>query len=247
MELSKYEPLQKHLAGLDSGRWCASLPDIEKVLGFALPRSARQHPAWWSNSGQDGRHASSWLHVGWRAEDLDLAGERVAFRRVAEPVVLVAPAAAQSPAPQPLAPTSTEHPGTRLGMTWVVLGSVSLDKDGEIVFPLTPSEPAIYRFVIKRPEESRYIGESVNLARRLRHYRKPAATQETNLRLNALLKAAIEARAEVTMSAVLGGAWIEVGGERQEANLKSKVIRCLLENAAILDCSGCVEILNMAD
>ena len=247
MELSKYEPLQKHLSELEDGRWCATLADIEMVLGFALPGSARKHPAWWSNSGQDGRHASSWLHVGWRAEELDLAGERVVFRRVAEPVVLVAPAVAQSPAQQPVAAASTEHPGTRLGMTWVVLGSVSLDKDGELVFPLTPSDPAIYRFTIKGPEESRYIGESVNLARRLRHYRKPGAKQETNIRLNKLLKEAIEAKAEVSMAAVLGGAWIEMRGERQEADLKSKVTRCLLENAAILNCDGNIKMLNMAD
>ncbi len=80
---SKYEPLYDHLMGLKHREWRASFRDVEAVLGFQLPTSARKHQAWWANE-QHGQHshAKAWLGAGWETWELDLAGHKVTFRRI---------------------------------------------------------------------------------------------------------------------------------------------------------------------
>ena len=58
--------------------------EIEAVLRFTLPRSAREHQAWWSNTRIGHTHAAAWLDAGWKTSALDLAGRRVTFVREAE-------------------------------------------------------------------------------------------------------------------------------------------------------------------
>lgn len=41
--MSKYEPLARHLAGLAVNEWTATFSKIEQILGFRLPKSARQY------------------------------------------------------------------------------------------------------------------------------------------------------------------------------------------------------------
>lgn len=228
--MSKYAPLGKHLTGLKTGEWRCSFADLEILLGFALPDSSRRYAAWWANHGSDGRHASAWLDQGWRAEEVDLGGERLVFRRGA-------------------APCAGYETACRLGMSWVELGAIGIGADGMLVFPSVPKTAAIYRFDIRHPEsgDARYVGETVNLEERLKGYRKPGPSQDTNLRLNAELLKGLACGADVTLSAVLADAWLEVAGGRLPANLRSKSVRLLLENAAILSAPAAVEVLNLAD
>jgi len=80
----KYEPLKRHLEGAyDHGELRMAFDEIEAVLGFALPRSAREHQAWWSNTRIGHTHAAAWLDAGWKTSALDLAGRRVTFVREA--------------------------------------------------------------------------------------------------------------------------------------------------------------------
>ena len=76
----KYRALHDHLTGLRANEWAATFRDIEAVLGTPLPRSARSHPAWWSNTTSHS-HAKAWLAAGWRTADLNLTRERVSFVR----------------------------------------------------------------------------------------------------------------------------------------------------------------------
>jgi hypothetical protein len=62
-----------------------SFSEIERILGFKLPKSAYQHEAWWSNNATGHSHAKAWLKVGWRTEAVDLAGRKVTFQRSAPP------------------------------------------------------------------------------------------------------------------------------------------------------------------
>ncbi len=80
---SKYDPLKLHLEHLLVSTWRASFAEIEAVLGFSLPDSARRYSAWWENE-TDGQHihAHAWLDAGWRTEQLDRTGERVTFKRL---------------------------------------------------------------------------------------------------------------------------------------------------------------------
>jgi len=76
----KYEPLLRFLqARFDAVSIRLSFAEIDEVLGFQLPRSARDHQAWWSNTRQGHSHAAAWLDAGWRTAMLDLPGQRITF------------------------------------------------------------------------------------------------------------------------------------------------------------------------
>ena len=79
----KYAPLYRHLAGLTGNEWPASFREIEKILGFGLPDSARIHRPWWANQGERGghSHALAWEMAGWRTSQVDMVDERLVFVR----------------------------------------------------------------------------------------------------------------------------------------------------------------------
>ncbi|WP_164156221.1 DUF7662 domain-containing protein [Sandarakinorhabdus rubra] len=80
--MSKYEPLARHLARLQLQSWRASFDEIERVLNFSLPESARKYNAWWANqSGPGHSQTAGWIDAGWKTSDLDLAAEKVTFSR----------------------------------------------------------------------------------------------------------------------------------------------------------------------
>ena len=80
--MSKYQPISDFLSRVSSDRRRTSFGELEDVLGFSLPMSARKHNAWWANETSGGRsHKRSWSSAGWRTEALDLSGGRVTFVR----------------------------------------------------------------------------------------------------------------------------------------------------------------------
>lgn len=58
----------------------ATFKQIERILGFDLPVSARTHRQWWEN---DSKHAQgkAWLDVGFHTTQVNLTGETVVFVR----------------------------------------------------------------------------------------------------------------------------------------------------------------------
>ena len=78
---TKYRKLTLHLASIDDSEWTATFDEIESVLGFPLPDSARQYQAWWSNQMRS--QSLAWQSAGWKATALDLENERVTFVYVA--------------------------------------------------------------------------------------------------------------------------------------------------------------------
>jgi hypothetical protein len=79
--MSKYEPLPQFLISVGGSAHRMSFAEIERVLGFKLPRSAYEHEAWWSNNATGHSHARTWLKFGWRTEAVDLANRKVTFQR----------------------------------------------------------------------------------------------------------------------------------------------------------------------
>jgi hypothetical protein len=76
----KYEPLKRHLEGMfQHGEVRLGFAEIERILGFSLPRSAHGHQAWWSNTRAGHSHAAAWLDAGWKTAALDLAARQVSF------------------------------------------------------------------------------------------------------------------------------------------------------------------------
>lgn len=114
--MSKYEPLPQFLGSVGSTAHRMTFSEIERVLGFKLPKSAYEHEAWWSNNAMGHSHARAWLKFGWRTEAVDLAGRKVTFQRSV---------AAPSPKRDPwgcMAGTITFMPGVDVtaptGETW---------------------------------------------------------------------------------------------------------------------------------
>jgi hypothetical protein len=85
--MSKYEPLSQFLMSAGGTSRRMSFSEIERILGFKLPKSAYEHEAWWSNNATGHSHARAWLKFGWRTEAVDLSGRKVTFQRqpAAEP------------------------------------------------------------------------------------------------------------------------------------------------------------------
>jgi hypothetical protein len=78
----RYQPLADFLATKKGDQWDASFAEIERQLGFPLPKSAYKYQAWWANqSGAGHSQTKGWRSVGWRTAKLDLEGRRVRFER----------------------------------------------------------------------------------------------------------------------------------------------------------------------
>src|SRR3954454_20254987 len=80
--MSKYDLLGNHLGSLDQDRWTASLSEIDRILGSALPHSARVRREWWGNE-RSGTHsqARAWMKAGWLVHEVSLGQSRVTFQR----------------------------------------------------------------------------------------------------------------------------------------------------------------------
>ena len=80
--MGKYDPLAAHLSSLPKDAWHPSFDEIEAILGFDLPPSARKHQSWWGNCYR-GTHsqAKGWVPAGWETRDIDLREQTVRFER----------------------------------------------------------------------------------------------------------------------------------------------------------------------
>ena len=80
---SKYQRLYTHLCGLTTQEWRTSFSEIESVIGFELPASARLHRPWWSNQtgGNGHSQALAWSAAGWETSEVDLDAEKLLLRR----------------------------------------------------------------------------------------------------------------------------------------------------------------------
>ena len=81
--VSKYAPLSEYLLTLpqESERITLSFAEIETILHFSLPPSARTRVEWWANT-ETHSHGHAWLDVGWKTTNIDLHAERVSFFRI---------------------------------------------------------------------------------------------------------------------------------------------------------------------
>ena len=82
----KYAPLYRHLlSARPEPKWRTTFGELEGILGFRLPDSARLHRPWWSNSkkGSGHSHALAWQAAGWRTREVDIEAETLVFARSA--------------------------------------------------------------------------------------------------------------------------------------------------------------------
>ena len=79
----KYQRLYRHLCALEIQEWRTTFGEIELVIGFELPPSARLYRPWWGNQkGSSGHsHALAWSVAGWETAEVDMDAETLLFRR----------------------------------------------------------------------------------------------------------------------------------------------------------------------
>jgi hypothetical protein len=139
-----------------------------------------------------------------------------------------------------------------ISVDWRDAGVIALDADEEVLFPALPRQPGLYEMTFAGGRgQTRfrvYIGETDDLRRRASHYRNPGPTQETNRRLNAVIKAHITGGGAVRLAiATAARVTSQVGGTAQPLDLTRKAPRVLAESAAIVlaQLTGTAEIENL--
>ncbi len=80
--MSKYESLGQFLKNQREERVPMTFAEIEHVTGAPLPPSAHKHRPWWSNNGANSALTRVWLDAGYKSEQVDMAGQRLVFRRI---------------------------------------------------------------------------------------------------------------------------------------------------------------------
>lgn len=80
--MTKYAPLTHHLKASAESRVAMGFAEIEHLLGFPLPRSARSHRPWWANSDHGHVQSRAWLDAGFESREVNLAAERLEFVRL---------------------------------------------------------------------------------------------------------------------------------------------------------------------
>jgi len=74
----KYRALSDFIIGSDEHELELSFTDIEDLLGFTLPPSARQHRAFWANAPSHAI-ASSWMSAGYETIRVNIELETIVF------------------------------------------------------------------------------------------------------------------------------------------------------------------------
>jgi hypothetical protein len=237
--VSRYDPLTQSLTDSADDKVELTFEDIDLLVG-QLPPSARKHAAWWTN-GPSAHQSRYWLAAGRRAKPDFMRGV-VRFDRVAgapkstkKPwkiagASVTAPAGVTTRKPVDLTPTGEHLRGT-VSYEWQSADEARLRNDKLYMPQLTP-RPGIYRFRIEYHVGtiSYYVGETENLFRRMGHYCNPEASQQTNVRINALLAGALRdggrVKVEVVTAALSNG---------ESLDLALKWPRRLVENMAVVE------------
>jgi hypothetical protein len=81
--MGKYQPLTAYLAGSQFAEIPMTFAEVQHVIGAALPRSAMEHRPWWANEARGHVHAKAWLDAGYETAQVDMAGRKLVFRRIA--------------------------------------------------------------------------------------------------------------------------------------------------------------------
>lgn len=252
---NSYQPLGEFLDHQTRDHVALSFDEIERIINRKLPPSAGTYVAWWSNSPVEGRHNEVWLVRGWSTTELNLKSRSVKFIRTGSPAPSNRPARAgikrsiavqdKEPLVLSAAPTAAAH-DIKLTFEWRMLGNIVLDTSGSVAFPFVTNGAGLYRLRLDGADKSQiYIGESVNLRRRFGNYRGPGPTQQTSLRINALLKEWLEAGATIAVDIITHGVELSINGASTSVDLSDKAVRRMIEHAAIVAAGGTdIEIAN---
>ena len=80
--MSVYEPLESYLKNQSFGEVPMTFREVSGILGRPLPKSAYDHRPWWANEAAGHSHAKAWLKAGFETAQVDMAGQKLVFRRI---------------------------------------------------------------------------------------------------------------------------------------------------------------------
>lgn len=135
--MGKYEPLGAYLSAQSRAHIPMSFAEIEDIIGEKLPAS-KQYPAWWSNSPTNNVMTKEWLSAGYQTESVDIAGEKLVFRRVKKSANATSPVAAAPDSGKP------EAPRKRTSIFGCMKGTLTLDPDVDLTEPADPEWSKVY-------------------------------------------------------------------------------------------------------
>ncbi|MFI6762806.1 hypothetical protein ACIBF5_27100 [Micromonospora sp. NPDC050417] len=245
----KYHPLTAALSAASArGQQDVEL-DFDAIADLiaGLPPSAGLRQ-WWANT--DHPQARAWRAAGYRVQQVHLDRRRVRFSRLPASAASrhdITPPQARSAAVAGPPAVVGSPVDVRVRLRWTDAGSVVLDGTGKPAFPRAAASHGLYRLIFSRPGTRIYIGESENLHRRLsNNYRNPGPSQQTSLRINALLREHLTAGGTVSL-AVATAATVVVDEQERPLDLMFKAGRLLAESAALVAArmAGDAQIVNL--
>jgi len=78
--MKKYEKLGFYLKKQEQVSVKLTFEQVENILGFSLPRSARIYRPWWANDMTHVQAKDGWLSFGWKTADVDMDSQVVYFK-----------------------------------------------------------------------------------------------------------------------------------------------------------------------
>ena len=79
----KYRNLYTYLCNRPYPEWRTSFSEVESIVGFELPPSARLYRPWWANQNLANGHSQTlaWRVAGWETTEVDMDSETLLLRR----------------------------------------------------------------------------------------------------------------------------------------------------------------------
>jgi hypothetical protein len=229
--MGRYDSLAILLHDSPDGVVELSFGEIDDAVG-RLPPSARRYREWWANSSSP--QGRAWLAAGYRVEAVDVTAEWVRFAPATAGRARRSRRRSGDEERSAKLPPTTGNAHVEVAFGWHQLGAVGLGTEGRLQFPKVASTPGVYRLTLwEAGAVARvYVGESINLARRVRNYVRPGPTQRTSLRINELLTEHMQ-RDGVSFE-VAGDVRFTVDDRDVAVDLSRKADRVLVEQAALV-------------
>ena len=131
--MGKYSPLGTFLKAQVKEQVPMTFAEIEELLGEKLPAS-KQYPAWWSNNPSNNPMTKEWLAAGFQTEAVNIAGERLVFRKAGGPAQTEAAVALDGSGQVP-----RRHP-----LFGCLKGTLTLVEDVDLTEPADPDWGKVY-------------------------------------------------------------------------------------------------------
>lgn len=141
---NKYAGLGAFLEAQRRAEVPMTFAEVERITQVPLPPSARRHRPWWSNNPHNSVMTRVWLDAGFKTERVDMAGEKLVFRRTAASHAGGStPPTAQS-GPTPPGDGSGEEDHVRHPFFGALKGLIRIPPDTDLTEPADPDWGRVY-------------------------------------------------------------------------------------------------------